>query len=154
MSSHTEHQADKPTLAHPAYRPDIDGLRAVAVLLVVFHHAFPALLPGGFIGVDLFFVISGFLISTIIFKSLELGTFSFLDFYKRRVKRIFPALSLVLIASFVCGWLVLLPADYKQLGKHMAAGAAFVSNFAFWSESGYFENGSKLKPLLHLWSLG
>jgi peptidoglycan/LPS O-acetylase OafA/YrhL len=141
-------------MAHPTYRPDIDGLRAVAVLLVVFHHAFPSLLPSGFIGVDVFFVISGFLISTIIFKNLEEGTFSFLDFYKRRVKRIFPALSLVLIASFVCGWFVLLPADYKQLGKHMAAGAAFVSNFAFWSESGYFDGGSKLKPLLHLWSLG
>ena len=141
-------------MAHPTYRPDIDGLRAVAVLLVVFHHAFPQVLKGGFIGVDLFFVISGFLISTIIFQSLEQGEFSFLDFYKRRVKRIFPALSLVLIASFVCGWFVLLPADYKQLGKHMAAGAAFVSNFAFWNESGYFDSGSKLKPLLHLWSLG
>lgn len=141
-------------MAHPTYRPDIDGLRAVAVLLVVFHHAFPQVLKGGFIGVDVFFVISGFLISTIIFQSLEQGAFSFLDFYKRRVKRIFPALSLVLIASFVCGWFVLLPADYKQLGKHMAAGAAFVSNFAFWSESGYFDSGSKLKPLLHLWSLG
>ena len=141
-------------MAHPTYRPDIDGLRAVAVLLVVFHHAFPPLLQGGFIGVDVFFVISGFLISTIIFQSLEQGAFSFLDFYKRRVKRIFPALSLVLIASFACGWFVLLPADYKQLGKHMAAGAAFVSNFAFWNESGYFDSGSKLKPLLHLWSLG
>ena len=144
----------KQTLAHPAYRPDIDGLRAVAVLLVVIHHAFPHALKGGFIGVDLFFVISGFLISTIILKSLEQGTFGFLDFYKRRVKRIFPALSLVLLASFIAGWFVLLPADYKQLGKHMAAGAAFVSNFAFWNESGYFESGSKLKPLLHLWSLG
>lgn len=144
----------KPTSAHPAYRPDIDGLRAIAVLLVVFHHAFPQALKGGFIGVDLFFVISGFLISTIIFQNLQQGTFSFLDFYKRRVKRIFPALCLVLIASFVCGWFVLLPADYKQLGKHMAAGAAFVSNFAFWNESGYFDSGSKLKPLLHLWSLG
>ena len=141
-------------MAHPTYRPDIDGLRAVAVLLVVFHHAFPQVLKGGFIGVDVFFVISGFLISTIIFQSLEQGEFSFLDFYKRRVKRIFPALSLVLIASFVCGWYVLLPADYKQLGKHMAAGAAFVSNLAFWNESGYIDSGSKLKPLLHLWSLG
>ena len=141
-------------MAHPTYRADIDGLRAVAVLLVVVHHAFPHALKGGFIGVDLFFVISGFLISTIIFQSLEQGTFSFLDFYKRRVKRIFPALTLVLIASFVAGWFILLPADYKQLGKHMVAGAAFVSNFAFWSESGYFDSGSKFKPLLHLWSLG
>jgi peptidoglycan/LPS O-acetylase OafA/YrhL len=143
-----------PTPAHPAYRPDIDGLRAIAVLLVVIHHAFPQSLKGGFIGVDLFFVISGFLISTIIFQNLQQSTFSFLDFYKRRVKRIFPALSLVLLASFVVGWFVLLPTDYKQLGKHIAAGAAFVSNFAFWSESGYFDSGSKLKPLLHLWSLG
>jgi peptidoglycan/LPS O-acetylase OafA/YrhL len=144
----------KSTLAHPTYRADIDGLRAVAVLLVVVHHAFPQALKGGFVGVDLFFVISGFLISTIIFQNLQQDTFSFLDFYKRRIKRIFPALILILIASFVAGWFVLLPADYKQLGKHMAAGAAFVSNFAFWSESGYFESGSKLKPLLHLWSLG
>lgn len=141
-------------MVHPSYRPDIDGLRAIAVLLVVVHHAFPPLLPGGFIGVDLFFVISGFLISSIIFQNLQRGTFSFLDFYTRRVKRIFPALSLILIASFIYGWFVLLPADYKQLGKHMVAGAAFVSNFAFWNESGYFAGGSKLKPLLHLWSLG
>jgi peptidoglycan/LPS O-acetylase OafA/YrhL len=140
--------------SHPTYRPDIDGLRAIAVLLVVIHHAFPQSLKGGFIGVDLFFVISGYLISTIIFQNLQQGTFSFVDFYKRRVKRIFPALCLVLIASFVYGWFTLLPADYKQLGKHMAAGAAFVSNFAFWNESGYFDGGSKLKPLLHLWSLG
>jgi peptidoglycan/LPS O-acetylase OafA/YrhL len=129
-------------------------LRAVAVLLVVFHHAFPQSFKGGFIGVDLFFVISGFLISTIIFQSLNQDGFSFLDFYKRRIKRIFPALFLVLLTSFVAGWLVLLPADYKQLGKHMVAGAAFVSNLALWSEAGYFETGSKLKPLLHLWSLG
>ena len=141
-------------MAHPSYRADIDGLRAIAVLLVVIHHAFPAFLHGGFIGVDLFFVISGYLISTIIFQNLQQNSFSFLDFYKRRVKRIFPALILVLIASFVYGWFTLLPADYKQLGKHMAAGAAFVSNFAFWNESGYFDGGSKLKPLLHLWSLG
>ncbi len=124
------------------------------MLLVVVHHAFPQVLKGGFIGVDLFFVISGFLISSIIFQNLQRDTFSFLDFYKRRVKRIFPALSLILITSFVYGWFVLLPSEYKQLGKHMAAGAAFVSNFAFWNESGYFDGGSKLKPLLHLWSLG
>jgi peptidoglycan/LPS O-acetylase OafA/YrhL len=139
---------------HPSYRPDIDGLRAIAVLLVLFHHAFPLMLPSGFIGVDLFFVISGFLISAIIFQGLENGTFSFLDFYVRRIKRIFPALILVLAACLVYGWFSLLPADYKQLGKHTVAGATFVSNFAFWYESGYFDGDSKLKPLLHLWSLG
>ena len=155
MPSHlTPSPAHRP-MAHPSYRPDIDGLRAIAVLLVVVHHAFPPLLPGGFIGVDLFFVISGFLISSIIFQNLQKGSFSFLDFYTRRVKRIFPALSLVLIASFIAGWFILLPADYEQLGKHMVAGAAFVSNFAFWNEpGGYFAGGAKLKPLLHLWSLG
>jgi peptidoglycan/LPS O-acetylase OafA/YrhL len=139
---------------HPSYRPDIDGLRAIAVSLVVFHHAFPQILPSGFIGVDLFFVISGFLITTIIFQNLENGSFSFLDFYVRRINRIFPALILVLTACLVYGWFSLLPADYKQLGKHTLAGAAFVSNFAFWYESGYFDGDSKLKPLLHLWSLG
>ena len=139
---------------HPSYRPDIDGLRAIAVLLVVVHHAFPKILPSGFIGVDLFFVISGFLISTIIFQNLENDTFSFLDFYVRRIKRIFPALAIILVACLVYGWFSLLPADYKQLGKHTLAGAAFVSNFAFWYESGYFDGDSKLKPLLHLWSLG
>ncbi len=141
-------------MQHPSYRPDIDGLRAIAVLLVVVHHAFPKLLPSGFIGVDLFFVISGFLITTIIFQNLERGSFSFLDFYTRRIKRIFPALALVLLACLVYGWFTLLPADYKLLGKHTIAGAAFVSNFAFWNESGYFNGDSKLKPLLHLWSLG
>jgi peptidoglycan/LPS O-acetylase OafA/YrhL len=139
---------------HPSYRPDIDGLRAIAVLLVLFHHAFPLMLPSGFIGVDLFFVISGFLITTIIFQNLENGKFSFLDFYVRRINRIFPALILVLAACLVYGWFSLLPADYKQLGKHTVAGATFLSNFAFWYESGYFDGDSKLKPLLHLWSLG
>jgi peptidoglycan/LPS O-acetylase OafA/YrhL len=139
---------------HPNYRPDIDGLRAIAVLLVVVHHAFPQILPSGFIGVDLFFVISGFLISTIIFQNLENGTFSFLDFYVRRIKRIFPALILILVSCLVYGWFSLLPADYKQLGKHTLAGATFLSNFAFWYESGYFDGDSALKPLLHLWSLG
>jgi peptidoglycan/LPS O-acetylase OafA/YrhL len=139
---------------HPSYRPDIDGLRAIAVLLVVIHHAFPEILPSGFIGVDLFFVISGFLITTIIFQGLENNTFSFLDFYVRRIKRIFPALILILVSCLVYGWFSFFPADYKQLGKHTLAGATFLSNFAFWYESGYFDGDSKLKPLLHLWSLG
>ena len=141
-------------LTHPKYRPDIDGLRAVAILAVVAFHAFPNLVNGGFIGVDIFFVISGYLISTIIMGSLERDSFSFVDFYKRRVRRIFPALVLVLASCFVFGWFVLLSDEYKQLGKHIAGGAGFISNFVFWNESGYFDNAADTKPLLHLWSLG
>lgn len=143
-----------PHLQHPKYRPDIDGLRAVAVLSVVAFHAFPAWAKGGFIGVDIFFVISGFLISTIIFENLDKGTFNFAQFYGRRIKRIFPALLLVLIASFAFGWFALLADEYKQLGKHIAAGAGFVSNFILLREAGYFDNSAETKPLLHLWSLG
>ena len=141
-------------LTHPKYRPDIDGLRAVAVLAVVCFHAFPFWLKGGFIGVDIFFIISGFLISTIIFDNLERGSFSFVEFYSRRINRIFPALLLVLIACLGFGWFALLADEYKQLGKHVAAGAGFVSNFVFWNESGYFDNDAETKPLLHLWTLG
>jgi len=124
------------------------------VLSVVIFHAFPKLLKGGFIGVDIFFVISGFLISTIIMGSLERNSCSFIEFYSRRIKRIFPALILVLTACFVFGWFALLADEYKQLGKHIAGGAGFISNFLFWRESGYFDNAAETKPLLHLWSLG
>lgn len=136
------------------YRADIDGLRAVAVLLVVVFHAWPGALGGGFIGVDVFFVISGFLISTIILKDLEAGRFSFLEFYQRRVLRIFPALLLVLVAVLAVGWFAMSAADFKRLGKSAAGGAGFVSNFIFWKESGYFDAAAESKPLLHLWSLG
>lgn len=142
----------KPT-SHPLYRPDIDGLRALAVLLVVGYHAFPTQLKSGFIGVDVFFVISGYLISTIIFTNLSAGTFSFVNFYRRRINRIFPALSLVLISCLAFGWFALLPSEFKQLGQHLAGGAAFVSNFVLWRESGYFDSLAETKPLLHLWSL-
>lgn len=141
-------------LSHLKYRPDIDGLRAIAVLAVVAFHAFPSWMKGGFIGVDVFFVISGYLISTIIFQNLDRGTFSFTEFYARRVKRIFPALILVLVACFSFGWFALLANEYKQLGKHIAAGAGFISNIVFWNEAGYFDNAADTKPLLHLWSLG
>ena len=147
----TSHQAH---LSHPKYRPDIDGLRAIAVLSVVAFHAFPSWVRGGFIGVDVFFVISGYLISTIIFENLDKGTFSFSEFYSRRIRRIFPALLLVLIACFAFGWFALLADEYKQLGKHIAAGAGFISNFILWNEAGYFDNSAETKPLLHLWSLG
>lgn len=141
-------------LSHPKYRPDIDGLRAIAVVSVVTYHAFPTRIQGGFIGVDIFFVISGFLISTIIFENLDKGTFSFAEFYSRRIKRIFPALLLVLTTSYVFGWFFLLADEYKQLGKHIAAGMGFLSNFILWSEAGYFDSAAETKPLLHLWSLG
>jgi peptidoglycan/LPS O-acetylase OafA/YrhL len=143
-----------PAAAHPHYRPDIDGLRAVAVLAVVGFHAFPGWVKGGFIGVDIFFVISGFLISTIILLGLERGTHSFVDFYARRIRRIFPALVLVLIACFAFGWFALFVDEYRQLGKHITGGAGFVSNFVLWWESGYFDETAETKPLLHLWSLG
>ncbi len=136
-----------------AYRPDIDGLRGAAVLFVLAFHAFPSWFEGGFIGVDVFFVISGFLISSIIFKGNARGDFSFLEFYKRRARRLFPALSLVLAVTGVLGWIYLLPEEYEHLGKHIAAGAGFVQNFMLRKEFGYFDTSSALKPLLHLWSL-
>ena len=138
---------------HPKYRPDIDGLRALAILPVVAYHAFPRYAPGGFIGVDIFFVISGYLISLIIFRSLINNDFSFAEFYAHRIKRIFPALILVASACYAVGWFALLPDEFKQLGKHIAAGMGFVQNFVLWKEAGYFDVASELKPLMHLWSL-
>jgi peptidoglycan/LPS O-acetylase OafA/YrhL len=142
------------TNAVPHYRADIDGLRALAIVPVVAFHAFPAAVPGGFIGVDVFFVISGYLISHVIFGSLKSGTFSFSNFYARRIRRIFPALIVVLAASLAWGWFQLFASDYARLGKHAAGGAGFVANFTFWNEAGYFDSDSEAKPLLHLWSLG
>ena len=145
--------ADRSRVPH-AYRPDIDGLRAVAVIAVVIYHAFPRMLGGGFVGVDVFFVISGFLISGIVLNGLSGGTFTFAEFYRRRIRRIFPALTIVLIALLALGWFVMLPDEYRQLGKHAAASAGFVSNIVLWKEAGYFDTVSTRKPLLHLWSLG
>ncbi len=131
-----------PSGTHPAYRADVDGLRAVAVLAVVGFHAFPGTVRGGLIGVDVFFVISGFLISTIILKGLLVDRFSFLDFYIRRAKRIFPALVVVLAACLLLGWFTLYDLEYEPLGRHVAAGAAFMSNFLLSAESGYFDSQS------------
>jgi peptidoglycan/LPS O-acetylase OafA/YrhL len=140
--------------AHLKYRPDVDGLRAIAVLAVVGYHAFPRQAPGGFVGVDIFFVLSGFLISGIILRGLETERFSYVDFYARRIRRIFPALATVLLTCLVAGWFLLLPDQFKELGRQAAAGAAFVANVLFWSEAGYFDAVASSKPLLHLWSLG
>jgi peptidoglycan/LPS O-acetylase OafA/YrhL len=115
---------------------------------------FPGLAPGGFVGVDVFFVISGYLISQILLRELDEQRFSVLRFYRRRVRRIFPALIILLLTSAVCGWALLPPDLLRQLGKHIAASAAFVPNFTFWAEPGYFSNTASEKPLLHLWSLG
>jgi peptidoglycan/LPS O-acetylase OafA/YrhL len=136
------------------YRPDIDGLRAVAVTLVVFFHAFPQAVPGGFIGVDVFFVISGFLITSIVVRELGQKRFSLLGFYTRRIRRIFPALIAVLLAVLLLGWLWMLPAAYAQLSADVFASAAFFANIALMLQSGYFDIESGKKPLLHLWSLG
>jgi len=138
---------------HPKYRADIDGLRAIAVGSVVIFHAFPEWFKGGFIGVDIFFVISGFLISLIIFNNLEHDRFSIVDFYIRRVKRIFPALMTVMVLCAVVGGIILFADEYRQLGKHLLGGSTFISNILFWRESGYFDNSAETKPLLHLWSL-
>ncbi len=136
-----------------AYRAEIDGLRAFAVVSVVIFHAFPSILKGGFIGVDVFFVISGFLISSHIYSSLDQGVFSFRDFFGRRIRRIFPALVIVMGCALAFGWISMLADEYRQLGKHVAAGAAFVVNFIFVDESGYFDSEAEAKPMLHLWSL-
>lgn len=136
------------------YRPDIDGLRAIAVLSVVIFHFSSSLLPGGFIGVDIFFVISGYLITSIIYRDAELNNFSYLTFYKKRALRIFPALIVVLAACLIYGWFFLFQGEYKILGKHVFGGSFFVSNIILIFETGYFDSSSKLKPLLHLWSLG
>jgi len=136
-----------------AYRSEIDGLRAFAVLSVVVFHAFPSWLKGGFIGVDVFFVISGFLITTHIFEKLDKGQFSFGDFFGRRIRRIFPTLILVMLGSLAFGWFALLADEFAQLGKHVASGAVFITNFILVDESGYFDNAAETKPMLHLWSL-
>ena len=139
---------------HFQYRPAVDGLRGVAVLAVLGFHAFPETVTGGYVGVDVFFVISGFLITGIIARQLLHADFSFTDFYWRRVRRLFPALVLVLATTLALGWFLLLPNEFKQLGKHATAAAAFLANFALWRESGYFDTAAEFKPLLHLWSLG
>lgn len=140
--------------AHITYRPDIDGLRAIAVVSVLIFHTFPTLLPGGFIGVDIFFVISGYLISSILLRDLTNNRFSIKQFYLRRIRRIYPALLIVLLSCFMIGWFFLVADDFKQLSKHIAGGAFFVSNLMLIQEAGYFDTASSTKPLLHLWSLG
>lgn len=135
------------------YRHEIDGLRALAVLSVITFHFFPSWMPGGYVGVDVFFVISGYLITTIICTQLMENRFSLLKFYYKRINRLFPSLILVLAATIMIGFFILADEEYELLGKHILAGATFSSNFVYWSEFGYFDNAVETKPLLHLWSL-
>jgi len=135
------------------YRADIDGLRALAVLGVILYHAFPHLLPGGFIGVDIFFVISGYLISGILYRGVQDGSFSFRDFYARRIRRLFPSLIMLTILCLLYGWIVMFPEEFRLLGKRVAWGMIFSQNFSYWQDVGYFDISAQLKPLLHLWSL-
>ncbi|HJR21579.1 MAG TPA: acyltransferase, partial [Dongiaceae bacterium] len=136
------------------YRADIDGLRAVSVIAVVLYHAGVPLAGGGYVGVDVFFVISGFLITSLILHEQAAGAFSLIDFYHRRVRRILPALFAMMSACAAAGWFLLAPADYIKLGKSIVGATLSVSNFYFWRDAGYFDTPAAEKPLLHTWSLG
>ena len=135
------------------FRKDINGLRAFAVIAVVLFHFNSSWMPGGFAGVDVFFVISGFLMTGIIFRGLEQNDFSVLNFYVARANRIIPALALLCLTLLVFGWFYLTPIEYKALGKHAASSVSFLSNFVYWREAGYFDAASHEKWLLHTWSL-
>jgi peptidoglycan/LPS O-acetylase OafA/YrhL len=135
------------------YRADIDGLRALAVLPVVLYHARLAGLHGGFVGVDVFFVISGFLICSIIAADIARDDFSILRFYERRCRRILPALFAVFLGTSVLGALVLMPPDLAAFGRSLLSSVCFVSNIYFWKDSGYFDGAAEFKPLLQTWSL-
>jgi peptidoglycan/LPS O-acetylase OafA/YrhL len=135
------------------FRSDINGLRAIAVISVVLFHFNVAWMPGGFAGVDVFFVISGFLMTGIIFKGIEQNNFSILNFYVARVNRIIPALAVLCLVLLVFGWFFLSPFEYRALGKHVGSSMGFLSNIVYWSESGYFDALSHDKWLLHTWSL-
>lgn len=135
------------------YRADIDGIRALAVTSVVLFHAYPSFVRGGFAGVDVFFVISGFLITSIMLQDFNENKFSFLNFYTKRIKRIFPTLIFVLISVLFMGQFILFSDELNSLSKHVMGGAGFISNFILWNESGYFDSAVNKKPLLHLWSL-
>ena len=135
------------------YRPEIDGLRALAVLPVILFHAGYNNFEGGYVGVDIFFVISGYLISSIIIYEVELGKFSLKNFYERRARRILPALFSVILISAPFAWFILLPADLELFNNSAFSALTFWSNYIFYFEIDYFETSSRLKPLLHTWSL-
>lgn len=136
-----------------AYNRSIDGLRGVAILLVLLFHLFPSLFSFGYVGVDIFFVLSGFLITQIISTKMQNKTFSFIEFYRNRIRRIFPAMIIVLLAAFMLGYLFLFPSELIELAKHIKSSSLFTQNFMLIKEVGYWDVQSTLKPLLHFWSL-
>jgi peptidoglycan/LPS O-acetylase OafA/YrhL len=136
-----------------SFRSDINGVRAIAVIAVVFYHFGVSGFSGGFTGVDIFFVISGFLMTGIIFRKIDLGVFSIVGFYVSRAKRIIPALAALCLFLLAAGWFVLMPGEYKELGKHAASSIGFFSNFVYLNEVGYFDTSALEKWLLHTWSL-
>ena len=141
-------------ITDPKYRKDIDGLRGVSVIAVVIFHVFPNFIGGGFVGVDIFFVISGYVISKIIFENLDKETFNFFNFLSRRIIRIFPSLLITLLFCIIFGWFYLFVDEYKHLNVHIGSASISILNFVLWNEAGgYFDNSSQTKPLLHLWSL-
>ncbi len=136
-----------------SFRPDIDGLRAVAVLIVILYQSDLAGMSGGVVGVDVFFVISGFLISGLIATALANETFSFSEFFIRRIRRLLPALSLVIVACMLAGWFLLMPGDYEDLGHEAIWTISGASNIFFLKNTDYFDQAAELMPLLHTWSL-
>jgi len=135
------------------FRKDINGLRAIAVVFVVLFHFFPHYFSGGFVGVDIFFVISGYLMTKIICGKLDNENFSLIQFYLARVRRIFPALLLLLLVILIFGWFYFSPPDFRTFGKQFASSATFLSNIVYWMDSGYFSAVSRDNWLLHTWSL-
>src|SRR4029078_5666003 len=136
------------------YRPDIDGLRAFAVMAVVLFHTRLDAVPGGFVGVDIFFVISGYLITRLIVEQLREGKFSFWDFYARRTRRIYPALFVLIPLVLLAGFFVLTPGEYEDLAMSAIYSSAFLANIYFWLNTGYLDLAAVTMPLLHLWSIG
>jgi peptidoglycan/LPS O-acetylase OafA/YrhL len=143
-----------PLTQNANYRSDIDGLRAIAVCSVVGFHAFPNVFKGGYIGVDIFFIISGYLISRIIYRQLSSNQFSFFDFYAKRINRIFPALILVLLSTIILSRYYSFENELLDFNSSLIAAVSFVANLFFYFQSGYFDSAAETKPLLHLWSLG
>ena len=141
-----------PLIGKLQHRPEVDGLRAVAVLPVILFHAHLGM-PGGFVGVDVFFVISGFLITSLIIRDLDTGSFSMVGFWERRARRIMPASLVMVIATLAAGWLLSLPVDFTKLAKSAVWQSAFLANFHFWKTTDYFAGAAEEQPLLHTWSL-